>query len=127
MSSETLSPQSGSNSKSGSDGPFYLIAVLAGLGTGWADVVVDDLLFTALLVLAACMLLGMLRRRWPWRWTIVVTLCIPLTELMAYAVRSVKPSNGQIWGSFLVALPGLAGAYGGAVVRAAIDNLREGR
>jgi hypothetical protein len=46
-----------------SDGWFYLLAAFCGIGTGWADVVIDDLLFTALLVLTACMLLGLLRRR----------------------------------------------------------------
>ena len=46
-----------------SDAPFYLLAALAGMGTGWADVVVNDLLLTALLVLMACMLLGLLRPR----------------------------------------------------------------
>ena len=47
---------------------FYLLAALAGLGTGWVDVAINDLLFTALLVLVASMLLGLLRPRWPWRW-----------------------------------------------------------
>ena len=59
-------------SESASDASFYLLAALAGIGTGWADVMVDDLLLTALLVLMACMLLGLLRPRWPWRWVVVV-------------------------------------------------------
>ena len=33
-----------------SDLPFYVLAALAGIGTGWVDVLVNDLLFTALLV-----------------------------------------------------------------------------
>jgi ABC-type multidrug transport system permease subunit len=106
------------------DLPFYLLAAIAGIGTGWVDVAVDDLLFTALLVLMACMLLGLLRPRWPWRWVVVVAVFIPLTELMAYVIMTVKPARGQVYGSFLTALPGMAGAYGGAVMRRAIDNLR---
>ena len=54
------------------------------LGAGWADVAINDLLFTALLVLSACMLLGMLRPRWPWRWVVVVGVFVPLTELIAF-------------------------------------------
>src|SRR5271163_1547593 len=104
--------------KTGSDAPFYLLAALAGIGTGLADVAIDDLLFTALLVLASCMLLGMLRPRWPWRWVIVVTVFIPLSELVAYLIMGVKPTRGQVYGSFLTALPGMAGAYGGSVMRA---------
>jgi len=106
---------------------YYLGAALAGIGTGWVDVRVNDLLFTALLVLAACMLLGLLRPRWPWRWVIVVVMFIPLAELTAYLLENVKPTRGQIYGSFLTALPGVAGAYGGAVMRAVIDNLRQGK
>jgi ABC-type multidrug transport system permease subunit len=109
------------------DLPFYVLAALAGIGTGWVDVAVNDLLFTALLVLMACMLLGLLRPRWPWRWVIVVAVFIPLTELAGYVIMTVKPTRGQAYGSFLTALPGMAGAYGGAVMRRAIDNLRQGK
>jgi hypothetical protein len=110
-----------------SDTWVYLLAVLAGVATGWADVTINDLLFTALMVLAACMLLGMLRPRWPWRWVVTVGAFIPLTELAAYLIRTVKPTRAQIYGSFLASLPGIAGAYGGALVRAVVDNLRQGK
>jgi len=99
-------------------------AALCGIGAGWADVAVDDLLFTALLVVLACMLLGVLRPRWPWRWVLMVGVFIPLTELSAYLVLTVKPTRAQIYGSFLAFLPGVAGAYGGSVIRTVIDNLR---
>jgi hypothetical protein len=108
-----------------SDVPFYLLAALAGTGTGWVDVALNDLLFTALLVLMACMLLGLLRPRQPWRWVAAVVIFIPTAELAAYLVMTVKPTRAQIYGSFLTALPGMAGAYGGAVVRAVVENLRQ--
>ena len=121
MTTEPVSP------RAWSDVPFYVLAALAGIGTGWVDVTVNDLLFTALLVLMACMLLGLLRPRWPWRWVVVVATFIPLTELAAYMILAVKPTRGQVYGSFLTALPGIAGAYGGSVVRGVIDNLRQGK
>jgi ABC-type multidrug transport system permease subunit len=121
----TMTPETVSRARS--DVPFYLLAALAGMGTGWVDVTVNDLLFTALLVLMACMLLGLLRPRWPWRWVVVVGIFIPLTELAAYLIMTVKPTRGQVYGSFLTALPGTAGAYGGAVMRRVIDNLRQGK
>lgn len=110
-----------------SDTPFYVLAALSGIATGWIDVAIDDLLFTALLMLMACMLLGMLRPRWPWRWVVVVGMMIPLTELAAYLIRTVKPARAQVYGSFLAVLPGIAGAYGGAVVRRVMENLRHGK
>ena len=109
------------------DGLYYLLAALCGIGAGMADVVVNDLLFTALLVLASCMMLGLMRRRWPWRWVVVVGVFLPLTELAAYKFQAVKPTRAQVYGSFLAFLPGIAGAYGGAIMRGVIDNLREGR
>jgi ABC-type multidrug transport system permease subunit len=109
------------------DSWVYLLAAACGIGTGWADVVVDDLLFTALLVLSSCIALGMLRPRWPWRWVLTVGAFVPLTELAAYLIRTVKPTRAQIYGSFLAFLPGIAGAYGGAVMRRVMDNLREGK
>jgi len=111
----------------GRDTFFYLLAALCGVAAGVADVAVNDLLFTALLVLASCMLLGLVRRRWPWRWVLVVGIFVPLTELAAYVIQTVKPSRAQIYGSFLAFFPGIAGAYGGSFMRGVIDNLREGK
>jgi len=121
MTTDSVSP------RARSDAPFYLLAALAGVGTGWADVAVDDLLFTALLVLMACMLLGLLRPRWPWRWVVIVGIFIPLAELVAYLAFTVKPTRAQVYGSFLAALPGIAGAYGGSLMRGVLDNLRQGK
>jgi ABC-type multidrug transport system permease subunit len=121
MTTDSASPPSRS------DAPFYGLAALAGIGTGWVDVTVNDLLFTALLVLTACMLLGFLRPRYPLRWVVMVAIFVPLTELAAYLIMTVKPTRGQVYGSFLTALPGVAGAYGGAVMRRMIENLRQGK
>ena len=112
---------------SSTESPCYVLAVLCGIGAGYADVVINDLLFTALLVLSTCLLLGLLRPRWPWRWVVLVGIFIPLTELAAYLLMTVKPTRAQIYGSFLAFLPGIAGAYGGAVMRRVADNLREGK
>ena len=116
-----------SASDSPGDAFFYLLAAVCGIATGCADVGINDLLFTALLVLIACMLLGLLRPRWPWRWVLMVGTFIPLTELVAYLVLTVKPSQAQVYGSFLAFLPGIAGAYGGSLMRGVIDNLRQGK
>jgi hypothetical protein len=51
---------------------------------------------------------------------------VPLTELAVYAFLPVKPSRAQIYGSILASLPGVAGAYGGSLMRRVLDNLRQG-
>ena len=109
------------------DAPYYALAALAGITTGVADVLVNDLLLTALLVLASCMCLALLRPRQPWRWVLAVVIFIPLTEWAVNLLSAIKPTRAQIYGSFLTALPGIAGAYGGSQMRAVIDNLRAGK
>jgi len=105
----------------------YLLGAACGIGTGWADVVVNDLLVTALLVVASCMLLGLLRPRWPWRWVLTVGVFIPLTEFAAYVLRTVKHSRAQVYGSVLAFLPGVAGAYRGSLMRGVVENLKQGK
>jgi ABC-type multidrug transport system permease subunit len=104
----------------------YVLAGLAGMGAGWADIAVDDLLFTALLALASCMLLGLLRPARPWRWVAVMAVFIPLTELAGSLPRFAHLTRAQIYGSFLAALPGIAGAYGGSFMRRVVGHLKQG-
>ena len=47
----------------GGDAPYYLLAAIFGAAAAWTDIKVGDLLLTAMIVLAACMLLGFLRPR----------------------------------------------------------------
>jgi hypothetical protein len=105
------------------DTGYYGLAALLGIFAGWVDVKVGDLLFTALLVLAPCILLGALRPSRPWRWTIVVGMFVPLADLFAYLIMTQKPDRAQIYESFLAFLPGIVGAYGGAFMRAVINNV----
>ena len=93
---------------------FYLLAALCGIGAGWADVAINDLLFTALLVLASCMLLGLLRPRWPWRWVVVVGVFIPLTEVgrLFYAHGEADAGAG-VWIVPRVSFRGLRGVMAG--------------
>ena len=109
------------------DAAFYALAALAGIAVGWVDVDVNDLLLTALLVLAACIALGLMRPQRPWRWVALVGVFIPLTEFASYMLQVAKPTQAQIWGSLLAWLPGIAGAYGGSFMRGVVSNLRQGK
>jgi predicted MFS family arabinose efflux permease len=109
--------------KSGSDFFYYLLAALCGAVAGWVDIKVEDLLFTAMIVLAACMLLGFMRPRKPWRWVVMVGLFVPVAQLLAYHFLSQRRERAQVYESFLAFMPGIAGAYGGAIGRGVVDNL----
>jgi hypothetical protein len=113
--------------RSAPDMGFYLFAATAGVFAGWVDLKVGDLLFTALLVLAPCMVLGVLRPARPWRWVSIVGVCVPMVDLVGSLVLTQKPYRAQIYESFLAFLPGIAGAYGGAVLRRAIGNIFSGK
>ena len=110
-------------SKSGGDVVYYLLAGLSGALAGWLDIKVGDLLLTAMVVLAANMLLGFLSPRRPWRWVLIVGLFVPVVEWMAYWLLTEKPDRAQIYESFLAFLPGIAGAFGGAFGRKVVNDL----
>ena len=105
---------------------YYVFAVAAGAFAGWVDIKVGDLLFTALLVLVPCMLLGVMRPERPWRWVVIIGICVPVAELLGYLLVVEKPTRAQIYESLLAFLPGIAGAYGGALMRRAIGNMVSG-
>ena len=109
--------------KSKGDGYYYLLAALSGALAGWLDIKVGDLLLTAMVVLAACMLFGILSPRRPWRWVLLVGVFVPLVEWLAYFFFRQKPERAQIYESFLAFVPGIAGAFGGAMGRGLVDNL----
>jgi len=106
-----------------SDTTIYLVGTLLGICAGIIDVKAGDLLLTALFVLASTMLLGMLRPERPWRWIVVVGVFVPIVQGLAYVFLTVKPYPAQIYESCLGFLTGIAGAYGGSVVRRGINEL----
>jgi ABC-type multidrug transport system permease subunit len=106
---------------------YYLFAAIAGGLAGWVDIKVGDLLLTALVVLATCMLLGVFRPARPWRWVAIVAIMLPLADLLGYLVLTQKPSRAQIYESLLAFLPATAGAYGGALMRGAMRNISGGK
>ncbi len=113
--------------KAGGDGFYYLLAAMLGALAGWLDIKVGDLLLTAMAVLAANMLLGILRPRRPWRWVLLVGVFVPVVEWLAYFFLTQKPERAQVYESFLAFVPGIAGAYGGAMGRGVMDNLFAGK
>jgi hypothetical protein len=105
------------------DTSIYMVAVVLGLGAGWLDVKVGDLLLTALFVLASTMLLGALRPERPWRWVLEVGAFVPVMHWLAFLFMTQKPDRAHVYESFLGFVTGIAGAYGGAVARKGMDEL----
>lgn len=127
MATDSTSTEAGGRSRRRSDVLYYVLAVALGVFAGWLEVQVQDLLFTALLVLAPCILLGAARPSKAWRWAVLVGIFIPLADLMAFFVMTQKPSRAQIYESLLVFLPAFVGSYGGAFMRGVVNNILSGK
>ncbi len=106
-----------------SDRSIYLLGALLGFGAGLVDVQFDELLLTALFVLASTMLLGALRPQRPWRWSLLVAVFVPMAQCGAYLLLTEKPNRAQIYESFLGFLTGIAGSYGGSLARRGLGEL----
>jgi len=102
---------------------IYLLAVLLGLGAGLLEIRFEDLLGTALFVMVGTMVLGYLRPKSPWRWTLIVGACVPLVRFWAFTFRTEPASRAQLWESGLGFLTGIAGAYCGMFTRKVIHEL----
>ncbi len=108
---------------------FCLFALVLGVGCGLLHVAVESLeepdpLLSALAVTSCTMLLGVLRPARPWRWVVLVGGPVPLAIFAAmYLMPTAHFTRASIGGSFLVALPGCAGAFGGSILRRKMQEI----
>jgi hypothetical protein len=104
----------GEAAESKSNTLFYIFAIVLGTLAGLAHITIEDPLITALIVLASTMFLGFMRPTRPWRWTLLVGMMVPIVMIAAHlAGRYASFTRAGIYGSVLLILPGIAGAYGG--------------
>lgn len=103
--------------------PWYVLALVFGLISGVAEVAVGDLMLTGFLALFFCMVMGWLRPPRPWRWTLVVCSCIPLSRLFAADVLHIYTERAQIYEAFAAFITGNAGSYVGSLGRRRADDL----
>jgi hypothetical protein len=101
----------------------YIFAVVLGVGAGIVDVRLSDLLVTAVFVMIATMMMGLLRPSHAWRWMVIVAACVPLVQLAAHYALKERFYSSHIYLAFSGFLTGTAGAYAGAFARMGIDLL----
>ena len=117
--------QAARESAQGTEVPWYALALLLGVISGFAEVALGDLMLTGFLALFFCMVMGALRPGRPWRWVLVVCGCIPLSRLFAAGVLHMYTERAQIYEAFLSFITGNAGAYVGSLGRKRADDLFE--
>lgn len=96
------------------------MAAAVGLGGGFLEVWLADLSTTALVVTAASMALGCVWPRRPWRWALVMGLCVPLAVAIEW---NQHPGRGMVFGSFAMLAPTLVAAFGGSFMRMLVGEL----
>jgi hypothetical protein len=104
--------------------PFWIAGALLGAAAGYIHIRALDLTLPALLVAATSMFLGVARPRKPWRWALLVALCLPAAQLLAFISR-VNPTRGEVAASFVALVPAFVGAYGGSLLRQTVHNIFE--
>ena len=102
--------------------PFVLVALGCGALIGYAQLRSGELAISALLVAMATMFLGAMRPRRPWLWALLVALCVPAAQLIAYLGRE-HFTRGAIFGSLALLAPAFVCAYGGAIGRKLVGEL----
>ena len=106
-----------------SDIPIYGLAILLGICAGFVEIKLGDILITAVAVLISTLILGFLRPLRAWRWIAIVGVFVPLARLTVYLFFGQRPYKAQIWAAALGFVTGIAGAYGGAMMRLGVDTL----
>ena len=107
-----------------SDLVAYLIAIVLGLGAGYANLEVSDPTLAALLAAMIAMGLGLWKPQRPWRWGLLVGFCIPAAQLISYA-RGVPPLRGEVVRACFIGLvSATVAAFLGSAGRIAFANMR---
>ena len=104
------------------DWPFVAGALASGALIGYAQWRFGELAISALLVAMVTMSLGAMRPRRPWRWALLVALCVPGALFVAHLGRE-HFTRGAIFGSFALLAPAFVCAYCGATGRNLVAEL----
>src|SRR5258708_33067369 len=86
-----------SEGRAGGESLWYLLAVGCGMLAGGVDIKFGGLLFTALLVLLSCMVVGFTRPRDGCRWGVVGGIFVPRTGWFAHAALAQKPQVRHVY------------------------------
>lgn len=97
-------------------GPLVIAALALGVLVGYAHLRVHDLGLAALMVGAVCLGLGFARPQRPWRWALILALCVPAVHLVANLGHE-RFTRGGALASFALLIPAFSCAYGGAFGR----------
>jgi hypothetical protein len=107
-----------------SDALAYVVAVVLGFGAGYVNLQVNDPTLAALLTAMIAMGFGLWKPRHPWRWGLLVGLCVPAAQAIAY-IQGVPPLRGEVARACFIGLvSATVAAFLGAAGRFAFAHIQ---
>jgi hypothetical protein len=102
----------------------YLIAIIGGLFAGYANIEVDDPTLAALLTAMVAMALGLWKPKRPWRWGLVVGLCVPAAQVFLYFRGAVRVHGEIARACFIGLVSAMVAAGLGSAGRFAFSHIQ---
>ena len=101
------------------------LAVASGLGIGWLDLQVTEVVVTVAVLLLAGLFLGLLRPRAAWRWAVLLALGLPVMAALGEAldVHTAEPIRLDPRVALMALAIALIGCYGGVAARRVVARL----
>lgn len=101
----------------------WLVGIVFGTLAAVIHVLLPEQGLTFLWVMMATMILGVWKPHAPWRWILLVVPFVPIADIAHKIARPQQVSRASLWGSMLIALAAVPGAYGGSYMRQMISNI----
>ena len=105
-----------------------LLAAAAGLGIGWLDLHTTEVTVTVVTLVAAGMVLGVVRPTAAWRWAVLIALGLPVMASIAKlgGMRTAEPVRLDPRITLVALAFALVGSYSGALLRRAATAVTGG-
>ncbi len=94
------------------------MAFTLGIIIGWIDLQVTEVTVTILSLLMSGFLLGFFQPKSPWRWAFLITVGIPIMEIIAitFSLKTAEPVKLDPFIILVILLFALIGTYAGVLI-----------
>lgn len=100
-------------------------AVTLGLGVGWLDLHVTEVIVTILTLSTFGLLLGFVQPTAAWRWALLIALGLPIIEVIAikFSLQTAEPVQFDLRVTMVALVFALLGTYIGVFIRYVIRRV----
>ena len=96
-----------------------ILSLVLGLGVGWLDLQVTEVILTVVALMITGLLLGLIQPKSAWRWALLIVTGLPVMQLAALNLnlRTAEPVHFEFLITLVAMAFALMGAYAGVFVR----------